>query len=484
MKQETSAAKSLSPDRGSFRDRNNRVYDDGTRIYRGISDEALHNWTKISSENFFKAMMRHSKVVPTELVDGMEIPHNSAASKWPAVMSHERVPFISYPYEWSFGMLKDAALLTLDLLERSIPNGWTLKDASAYNVQWVNCRPVFIDVPSFEPYTAGDPWRGYRQFCMMFLFPLMLRAYKEIDYIPLLRSSLEGIDPSLASKILTGFSRFRKGVFGNVYLHAKMQQRAASRDLNEAKSLTETAQGNVSRSRSFKHSEAMVLGTIQGLRRTINKLQTPESRTTWGSYDTDHSYAEASFDSKKSFVERHAAEKHRKMVWDIGCNTGTFSRLAGKGADVVISIDGDAKAIDRLYNYEKAQPASNILPLIMDLSNVSPNQGWRGAERKALDGRGKPDLVLCLALIHHIVISANIPLSEFVDWLHSLGSDLIIEFVSVSDDMSQMLLRNKVNQYDDFTEAHFEEIVKKKYAIIDAESLKGGARKIYYLRPL
>lgn len=479
----THCAAAIEPDRGSFRDRNNRVYDDGTRIYRGISQDALDNWRQVSAAPFFHKFMDQGKVVATELVDGVELA-SGAGTRWPAVMAHQRVPFVTYPYEWSFSMLRDAALLTLELLERAIPNGWTLKDATAYNIQWINCRPVFIDIPSFEPFRVGDPWRGYRQFCMMFLYPLMLQAYRGIDFAPFLRSNLEGIDPAVASKILSGVSRLRKGVFGNVYLHAMMQERAARRELDEAKSLTEDARGSVSPTRRMKHSEAMVMGTIQGLRRTIEKLRTPNSRTTWGNYDTDHSYADTSFEKKTAFIERNAGAKRRSMVWDIGCNTGTFSRLAGKYANTVISIDGDPKAVERLYQHEKRQPDSNILPLIMDLGNVSPNQGWRGAERKALDRRANPDLILCLALIHHIVISSNIPMGEFIDWLHELGSDLIIEFVSVTDDMSQMLLRNKCNQYGDFTESEFERLVRERYRIVDSEPLKGGSRKIYHLTPL
>ena len=465
------------PDAGSFRDRSNRVYDDGTNIVRAIDETALSNWRSLRSTSFFKKLVANREVVVTE-----EVAAPNGVTGWAGALSHARVPFVSYPYEWSFGMLKEAALLQLDLTSDAIEEGWTLKDASAYNIQFVNSRPIFIDIPSFEPRVEGTPWQGYRQFCRMFLYPLMLKAYRDVDFTPFLRSDLEGIDPVIANRLLTGRAKFRKGVLSHVMLHARMQQRAASSELDEAKRLTEDAQGSVSDRGFGKHSKTMILATIDGLRRTVAKLETPESRTTWGNYDTEHSYGDASYEKKKEFVARNAGRSPRRMIWDIGCNTGTFSRLAEAHCEHVISIDGDPVAIERLFQAEKRREGSKILPLLVNLSNVSPAQGWRGAERKALDQRGKPDLVLCLALIHHMVIAANIPMDEFIGWLHDLGSELIIEFVTAQDDMARMLLRNKVNQYQDYTIANFERLLEPLFVTVESEELKGGHRKIYYLQ--
>jgi hypothetical protein len=468
----------LTADPGSFRDRSNRVFRAGDRILRGVSADALRNWEALLACGLAGELQASGQIVKTEIAPP---PGGAGAEHWAGFLSHELIPFVSYPYEWSFEMLKDAALLHLDILEQAIPRGWTLKDASGYNVQWKNAKPVFIDIPSFEPYRKGESWQGYRQFCMMFLFPLMLKAYKEIDFASFLRSNLDGIDPLVASRLLSD-RRSRKGVFSHVYLHAQMQARAAKRELAEAKRLTETAKGELEKATSMRHSLAMVLGTIDDLKRTVRKLSLRDEQTTWGNYDTDHSYSDASFEAKKAFVARHAGAKHRRMVWDMGCNTGSFSRVCEPHADVVISMDGDAKAVDRLYRYEKTRQVSKLLPLIIDLGNVSPNQGWRGAERKALDKRGYPELVLCLALIHHIVITANIPMDEFIGWLHDLGGDVVIEFVSAEDDMSRMLLRNKINQYQDYTKENFERLASQGFVIEDSLDLKGGHRTIYFLR--
>ena len=476
------AAPAISPDRGSFRDRNNRVFRVGDKIIRGVSEIAFENWKAVSETKFYRTLADERKLIATTELSAAEKARFGALADWPHALAHETVPFVSYPYEWSFGMLKDAALLHLDILLKAIPEGWTLKDASAYNVQFIGVRPVFIDIPSFEPYRAGDPWGGYRQFCMMFLYPLMLKAYLGVDFGPIMRAYLDGVDPALADKLLGKAARFRKGVFSHVILHAKMQQRAAASDLDEARRLTEEAGEDPAKKKNVRHSEAMVLGLIEGLKGVIKSMKSAEERTIWGDYDADHSYSGVSHQAKKEFVEKRAAAGGYREIWDIGCNTGTFSRAVEAHAERVVSIDGDPKAIERLYQSEKARGASKILPMIIDLGNVSPNQGWRGAERKSLDERGRPDLILCLALIHHIVIAANIPMDEFVGWLADLGGDLIIEFVTAEDAMSQMLLRNKVNQYQDYTIANFEATVAKRFDIADAQDLKGGRRRIYFLR--
>jgi SAM-dependent methyltransferase len=203
----------------------------------------------------------------------------------------------------------------------------------------------------------------------------------------------------------------------------------------------------------------------------------------WGDYETDHSYAETSFAAKKAFVERVVKARRRALAWDIGCNTGTFSAVAAANTDYVLAIDGDVKAIERLYQRQKQAGAEGILPMVMNLGSASPDQGWRGRERKALEKRGKPELILCLALIHHIVISANIPLAEFLDWLRDFDSEVVIEHVGLRDDMTRMLLRNRVNQYEELEDDNFVRLVGERFAIVAREPLKGGMREIFHLRP-
>ena len=459
---------------GSFRDRNNRVYYVDGAVVRGVSRDALGHWKKVVEEPFFQKLLKQGAVIPTSLLESSAKPAVAVINEgWAGVLNHSRIPFVTYPYEWTFGMLKDAALLHLDILEQAFEAGWALKDATAYNVQWQGTKPTFIDVTSFEPWKEGEPWVGYRQFCMMFLIPLMLKAYQDIDYLPFLRSNLEGIDPVEAVKFFPGTSLLKKGVFTNIYLHAKMQ-----------KAFSDGKPSNKSGwSKRIRHSKAMVVGTIQGLQRTVAKLRLQNAPTTWGTYDANHSYDDASYQQKKDFIQKHVEKKHWPQVWDIGCNTGTFSRLCSPHADTVLAIDGDSLAIEKLYQRQKLESKSNILPLIMNLANISPSQGWQGRERKSLEQRGTPDFLLCLALIHHMVISANIPIRDFIAWIRGLNGAVILEFVGPEDEMTQHLLKNKVNQYAEYTQGNFESIVEEMFTIGEKIPLKDGSRMLYYLEP-
>ena len=472
-----------SANAGSFRDPVNRVYElnpahsDGTvRILRGLDANALANYERLCKEAFFQKAMRDGKVVQTAVLAATDESAKSViADGWSGVLEHEAIAFVTYPYEWTFSMLKDAALLQLHLIEQSLENGWTLKDATPYNIQWIGSRPVFIDLVSFEPWVAGDPWVGYRQFCSMFLTPLMLRAHLGIDHIPLLRSYIDGIPPTEAAKFFTGTKSLKKGVLSHIIFPAKVENSIAKRERDAAPAQVRSAR---------KHSKAMVLGLVQSLTRLVRKLSIEIEHTDWSQYDKTHSYQEADFDEKKSFVLKHVSAAHRKSVWDIGCNTGTFSKISSEFANQVISVDGDHNAVEQLYLSEKKSRGSNVLPLVMNLSNISPAQGWAGKERQAFDQRRKPDFVFCLALIHHVRMSANIPNVLFLEWLRSLNAEVILEFVNREDEMVVKLLTNKKEQYADYNLAQFTADAERFFSIKDRQPLKGGKRELFCLTPL
>jgi len=472
----------IQPDSGSFRDPVNRVYEvrseseEGpNRILRGLDEQALAIHRKLSEETFFRALMDKGHVVRTKLLEAGN-PHvdNIVGYGWCGVLEHEPVPFVTYPYEWTFSMLKDAALLQLRILEKCIENGWTLKDATPYNIQWIDSKPVFIDVPSFLPRVQGSPWVGYRQFCSMFLTPLMMRSHLGIDHIPLLRSYIDGVPPTEAVKYFTGFRRFKKGVMSHIVLPSKVENMIAKRERDDAPARERTVR---------KQSDAMVLGLVQSLIRLVNKLTIDIEHTDWSRYDKTHSYKDEELEKKKAFVRKYAACSKRDQIWDIGCNTGTFSRICADTCNQVISLDGDHNTIEQLYLAEKRNKSSNILPLVMNLANISPGQGWGGVERKAFDRRKKPDLVLCLALIHHIRLSANIPNVLFLKWLRSLDADVVLEFVQREDEMVVKLLTNKDEKYEDYNLKRFIAEAEQFFVIRDRESLKDGKREIFFLTP-
>lgn len=457
---------------GSFRDRNARVFYYNGRIFRTLSNASLTDYKSLEATIFFKKALSESIVVKTELVSGSRLPSELMDGAWQGLLEHEVIPFISYPYEWSFGMLKDAALLHLDLFLQALEEQFVIKDSSSFNIQWRGYQPVFIDIPSFERYREGDLWAGYKQFCQMFLFPLMLQSYKKIPFQSWLRGNIDGFEIEDFYRIMSLRDLFRAGVLKHVVLQKKLQASYAGSARNVRKELQELG----------FHRE-LIKANIKGIKKLVLKLDSGIASSVWADYATNNSYEVAELDVKKRFIGDVVREKKRKLTWDIGCNTGTFSKIASENSEFVLAFDADHLAIERLYQELKDTKQSKILPLIMNLANPSPNHGWRGMERKGLGERGKPDLILTLALIHHAVISANIPLSEFISWLASFNSELVIEFVTKEDPMVKKLLANKEDIYTDYELGYFENCLARSYEIVKKEELASKTRLLYYCRP-
>ncbi len=471
---------------GSFRDPSSRVYTvsqttvpGGVRILRGIDEETKANFEALSSQNFYKVLLEEQRLVRSRLVD---VEDDKAAADivankgWAGVLEHETVPFINYPYEWTFGMLKIAALLHLRILSDALNSGWTLKDSTPFNIQFIGHRPVFIDLPSFVPREEGESWLAYRQFCTCFLTPLLMRAHLGIDHLPIMRAYIDGIPPTEAVKFFKGVSRFKKGVMSHIIFPAVIENRISSKERDAVPAQKREAS---------THTKSMVLGLVDSLTRLVRSLSIDIGHTDWSNYDQTHTYDDDEYKSKKAFVENVVARTDADFVWDIGCNTGTFSQISAAHAGNVIAVDGDHNAIEKLFQAERAKKKdTRILPLVLNLANISPNQGWAGEERSAFDERVKPDVVLVLALVHHIRISSNIPMDLFLAWLRKLESDVVIEFVNREDEMVVKLLTNKKEQYEDYNIVTFVSQIEKNFKIVLREKLKGGKREIFHLTPL
>ncbi len=485
----------LRSERGSFRDRTSRVFYHADTVLRALTAPALVDWNQLTSTTFFQRLHSAGKIVRTEQVDPLyfcgttpefassERPSPTGTSPWVATLKHQKIPFISYPYEWSFGMLKDAALLQLELLQVALAEGMILKDASSFNVQWVGSRPIFIDIPSFTRLTPGTPWVGYRQFCQLFLFPLLLQAYKDIPFQPWLRGSLEGVSPQDCRQFMSVRDLLRPGVFGHVYLQAKAQVRYAD-------SGQQPLQGKPGRQQNLKHAlrkagfhTALIQANVSRLMKLIQRLSWNRARSTWVEYTHHLPYTEGEQAQKADFVRRVIHSRSWSMVWDLGCNTGTFSRLAAQNATTVVAMDADALVIERFYQALKTDGETSILPLVSNVADPAPNLGWRGAERQALDQRTRPDLILSLALIHHLVIGANIPLYEFLVWLAGFKAAVVIEFITREDPMVQTLLRHKDDHYADYETAYFERCLSAAFTIRERHLLASGTRILYYGEP-
>ena len=390
---------------------------------------------------------------------------------WVAAVEHEPLEFITWPYEWSFSMLKDAALLQLRLLDTAVRNDWILKDATPFNIQWRNARPVFIDTPSFVPWDGGEFWQGYRQFCSTFLIPLMITAHLRIPFQPLLRSRLDGIPPEEAAKYFSGMRKFKRGVLSHIWFPAKAERRM--RNSGRADRVARSGR---------RQPKTMLLALLDSLIRLVNRLSyNPGSD--WSQYSETHSYDDTDYEAKKRFVEKHTSESRPQLLWDLGANTGTFSLIAARHSGAVIAVDGDQDAAEILYQRTLKGGERNIIPLVMDLANLSPGQGWAGRERAAFDRRGSPDMVLCLALLHHMRVSANVPVSLFIEWLRSLGATAIVEFVGRDDEMFRKLISAKSEDYPDYTEENFQREVDKHFTVRDRLELKEGNREMLLLEP-
>jgi SAM-dependent methyltransferase len=453
----------------SFRDRTSRVFYHDGAVFRGLNEHAWKEWRALSSTALFRRLTAEGKLIFTEQIDATATPIGSSPQEWSAVLRHEPIPFISYPYEWPFGMLKDAALLHLELLQAALEEEMILKDASPFNVQWKGAQPIFIDIPSFERLAPGEPWVGYRQFCQLFLYPLLLQAYKDIPFHPWLRGSLEGIAPEHCARLMSVRDLFRAGVFTHVYLQAKAQALYAHTSRNLKQEF-----------RQAGFHKAVIQANLRRLKKLVQRLRWQRTTSAWADYDSKAPYSDSDHEQKGAFVT-HVARSHSwRLVWDLGCNLGVFSRMVADHASYVVAIDADALVIERLYQALKAEKNRSILPLVNNLADPSPNLGWRGRERGALVERGKPDLVLCLALIHHMVIGNHIPLREFVDWLAEVAPALVIEFVTRDDPMVQTLLRHKADHYEDYQTGYFEHCLSERFVVVRREPLRSATRILYY----
>lgn len=459
-------------DPGSFRDRNSRVFYSGDDVFRGLGPRAAREWEKLSATGFFRRFVRDGKVIATERVDSAELCAPPLSEEWAAVVKHQRIPFISYPYEWSFEMLRDAALLQLELLDAALQEGMILKDSSAFNFQWVGAKPVLIDIGSFETLEPGTPWVGYRQFCQLFLYPLLLQAYKGLSFQPWLRGCLDGIEPAECDRLMSKRDLLRPGVFKHVYLQSRLQQiygrgsRRLKTELKEAGFRVE-----------------FIEAAVRHLRKLVDGLTARHAASPWSDYSEQHGYSSADEAVKADFVRRTVGGRTWNLAWDLGCNLGQYARIAAAHARYVVAMDADPLVVDILYRALKAEGNTSILPMVGNVTDPSPGLGWRGQERRGLTDRGKPDLTLCLALVHHLVISGNVPLPEVIEWLATLQSSLVIEFVSKDDPMVQRLLRNKDDQYPDYDIGVFETWLSRSFQIVERASLQSGTRVLYFGHP-
>ncbi len=441
-------------------------------MFRGLSERAAGEWDRLRASPAFATLTERGALVgTTDAGDAAAAIDSPRGERWTRVLEHERIPVVSFPYEWPFAMLRDAAALQLEVLRVALDDGLTLKDGTAYNVQFVGARPVFIDIGSFTP--ATGPWPGYRQFCETALFPLLLHAHLGLAHQPLIRGRVDGIDATQARAMFRGRRAFKRGVFKNVVLQSALQTKVTSSSEAMKRELSRAGAGI-----------ELAKAAAKKLHKLVNKLEVSRSRSTWSDYRTTCTYDDDAAASKHEFVERALRRHPSRLVVDLGANDGAYAVLAAGHAEYVVACDFDELVVDRLYRRLRKEGPPNVLPLVVDLTDPSPGLGWANRERTSWHSRMRADLVLALALVHHLAIGANVPLPMVVDWLRSFDARLVVEFVDSEDPQTQRLLANKpAGLFADYTRGRFEALMADRFDIRDRAEQPGQPRVLYEVEP-
>lgn len=454
-------------DAASFRDPSGHVHHHDGRILRTVTSRAVPGYERVRDTGLLRKWIDAGWVVETREVPVSDLPLDGPPPRY--LLEHARIPFISYPYEWSFVALKAAALLHLDLQRDALNHDIELSDASAYNVQFDSSRPVFIDVLSFRPYAEGDYWLGHRQFCHQFLNPLLLRALIGVPHNAWYRGALEGIPTTELNALLPLIRKLSWNVFSQVTLPARLEARVVER----------ASTAPVARPKR-PLPRAAYKGMVDQLRRWIARLEPRgHAHTIWSGYDTTHTYAGEEHAAKHAFVERFVSESRPRILWDFGCNTGEYAERALKsGAGLVVGFEADHGALERAFARASAQNLK-FLPLFLDAANPSPDQGWNQAERTGLAARGPADALLALAFIHHLAIGRNVPLDEIAAWLTTLAPKGMIEFVQKDDPTVQLMLASREDIFAAYSEEAFGMALRRHARIVSTTTVSSAGRRLF-----
>lgn len=444
----------------SYRDPSGFVFEREGILYRQVNLRFKKQFDHFIESGCYDALAKEGLLIPHQEIDQ----NLTGQSDWYKTLQPERIPFISYPYEWSFDMLKDAALLTLQVLNVAMEYGMILKDASPYNIQWYKGRMIFIDTLSFTAFEE-KPWIAYRQFCEQFLAPLLLMHYSKTALPSLSLAWMEGVPLQVASKLLPFRSRFSLHTFLHIHLHAKISR---------------SKSGNAKQTAVFSKQKMQNLVTSLSL--LVSKLRNPVQPSNW-----QHYYAEAEtrsnyLDTKKVMTSKWVGElKGISTAADLGANDGVFSKIIAGSGIFTLAADGDPYCINSLYLELKKTRNTNTQPLIIDLANPSPAIGFNNRERNSFLQRLQPDLVVALAVVHHLAIGRNIPLEQLALFFSAAKKYLIIEYVPKEDSKVQLLLQHKEDIYDHYTIADFVQAFGHYFSIIKQEAIGGSGRTLFLL---
>jgi len=463
----------MQPLSSSFRDPSGFMFSHEGCVYRQVNNCFSERYDAFIQSGLYDKLVGRNLLVPHEEITDGSVPGTADCYR---ILKPRQIPFISYPYEWSFGQLKDAAMLTLKVQHEALKHGFVLKDASAYNIQFFDSRPVFIDTLSFDAYESGAPWVAYKQFCQHFLGPLALMAHTDVELSKLMISHIDGVPLPLASKLLPARTRLNYSLMTHIHLHSKMQRQHADAAGND----------DAARAKSASLTEQGLNALMESLAKTVQKLEWKLPKTEWGDYYENTNYSDRAGEEKRALVDRFLGNIPDSLntIQDFGANTGEFSRIAAKHGKLVVSQDIDPVAVELNYRYNCSKGPANILPLIQDFSSPSPAIGWGNAERDSFLDRSRCDALLVLALIHHLAISNNVPLSNIAELFTGITRWLVIEFVPKNDSQVERLLATREDIFADYTKEGFEKAFSQHFSIEASEPVPDSERTLYQMKSL
>jgi ribosomal protein L11 methylase PrmA len=448
----------------SFRDPSGFVFSHRGEIYRQVNKIYKKNYDHLMNSGLYDKLTEEGLLISHKDVSN----NDQLASDAYRIIKPKKVNFISYPYEWCFSQLKDAALLTLKMQKYSMDYGMSLKDASSYNVQFKKGRPIFIDTLSFEKINVDKPWIAYRQFCQHFLTPLSLMALVDIRLNQLLKTYLDGIPLDLASKLLPKRSYLSFYLLIHIHLHAKSQKVLGKKQVRKA---------------TINMKSLRVL--IENLENAVKRFKYNPDQSCWVNYYDTSNYSDVAISHKSKLISEYLDKTKPRTLWDLGSNTGLFSQLAADKDIETTAFDSDPSLIEKIYlkeNKKRVRGVSKILPLVLDIANPSPSIGWANKERLSLLDRGPADCVFVLALLHHLVITNNIPLDKLAKFFKGIcGKHLIVEFVSRNDSQVEKMLLGREGVFRDYRRSNFERIFMEHFNIVSKKKIKDSKRTLYLM---